>query len=33
MDFIYLMAAATLWAAVVALAFGCERLQPSPVAP
>ncbi len=33
MDIIYLFAAGALWAAVVALAVGCERLQNRKVAP
>ncbi len=33
MDIVYLIAAAALWAAVVALAIGCERLQQRKVAP
>jgi hypothetical protein len=28
MDVVYLLAAATLWAATLGLALGCERLQP-----
>lgn len=32
MDIIYLIAAGALWAAVVALAIGCERLQQHKVA-
>ena len=33
MDIIFLVAASALWAAVVALAVGCERLQDHKVAP
>lgn len=33
MDIIFLIAASALWAAVVALAVGCERLHNPGVAP
>lgn len=33
MDLVYLIAAAALWAAVVAFAVGCERLQTRKVTP
>jgi hypothetical protein len=33
MDIVYLFAAAGLWAAVAALAVGCERLQHHKVKP
>ncbi len=33
MDIVYLAAAGTLWAAVVALTLGCEHLQPHEAAP
>lgn len=32
-DIVYLIAAGALWAAAVALALGCERLQRRQVAP
>ena len=33
MDIVFLIAAGALWAAVVALALGCERLQHRKVTP
>jgi hypothetical protein len=33
MDIVYLTAAVALWVAVLGLALGCERLQPSKVTP
>jgi hypothetical protein len=33
MDIVYLIAAVAFWAAAVALAFGCERLQRHKVKP
>ena len=33
MDIIYLIAAGAFWAAIVALAVGCERLQTRKVTP
>jgi hypothetical protein len=33
MDIVYLIATAAFWAAVVALAVGCERLQTRKVTP
>lgn len=33
MDIVYLIAAGALWAAVVGLAIGCERLQGRKVTP
>ncbi len=33
MDLIYLASALALWAAVLGLAHGCERLQPTKVSP
>lgn len=33
MDIVYLIAAGALWAAIAALALGCERLQNRKVTP
>jgi hypothetical protein len=33
MDLVFLITAAAFWAAAVALALGCERLQPQKVRP
>lgn len=33
MDIVYLIAAGAFWGAVVALALGCQRLQPHKVVP
>jgi hypothetical protein len=33
MDIIYLISVGVIWAAVLGLALGCERLQPHKVAP